>query len=293
MKKSILIVLALAVGLAAFIGLTVSLVSRLALFDVFFDLTSSNPLVQETNILVLGLDVGQFSRSDTIMVLHVDPEERSASLVSIPRDTIADIPGRGLDKINHAHAYGGVELSRRTVEDFLRVSIPYYVVVNLDGIAELIDDLGGITVNVPKRMYYTDYAGGLNIDLQPGVQKLSGKLAMGYLRFRHSDNDFARIGRQQQFLYSLAAQLKEREKMIRSPTFFFSLLKCVDTNLSSRQVLGLALALRSATESKRIKMTMVPGSDMMIDGIYYLRPDQDQVNKIISQYLTTKKRAFD
>jgi polyisoprenyl-teichoic acid--peptidoglycan teichoic acid transferase len=285
MKKFLIIAMVLLVGLAAFVGFAVSVAARLALFDVFVSLTPSMPIVPETNVLVLGLDNTSGHLSDTIMVLHVNPEKKTASVVSIPRDTIVTIPGRGLNKINAANAFGGIELARQTAEDFLRVPIPYYITVDLAEVEKIVDNLGGITVNVEKRMYYIDYAGSLDIDLQPGVQKLNGHQAMGYLRFRHTDNDFARIGRQQNFLRELAAEMVSKENLIKSPALFLSMVNCINTNFNSREILGLALALRGANELGQISMTMISGSDLMIDGIYYYKPDMDNVQKIATQFL--------
>lgn len=285
MKKTLIIIaVILAVG-AALIGFTISVGARIALLDIFFSLTPATPIIAESNILVLGVDDVYGHRSDTIMVVHIDPAKRSAAVISVPRDTIVAIPGRGLDKVNHAFAYGGADLSRRTLEDFFRVSIPYHIIVDLSGIEKLIDDIGGVMVNVEKRMYYVDYAGDLHIDLQPGRQKLNGKQAMGYLRFRHSDNDFARIGRQQNFLRSVADQAMKKENLIRSPQLFLSLLQCVQTNLNSREILGLSLALRGANESGQVRMSMVPGTDFMVDKIYYWKPDEEAVRKLANTAL--------
>lgn len=279
------------VSLAVLVGFTVSLAARLALFDVFLSLAPSAPIIKETNILVLGLDNTGRGLSDTIMVLHVNPEKKTAAVVSIPRDTIVTIPGRGLNKINAAFAFGGVELSRTTVEQFLGINIPYYIVVDLSEIEQIVDKLGGITVNVEKRMYYVDYAGGLDIDLQPGFQKLNGKQVMGYLRFRHTDNDFARIGRQQNFLRELASEMTKRDNLLKSPALFFSMLSSINTNLNSREILGLSLALRSANELGQVSMTLIPGTDLMVDGIYYWKPNELEVRKITDQFLLGRTLA--
>lgn len=288
MKKKITRLTLIFISLAVVFGFIFSAITNLALFDIFFSLTPTVTSFHESNILVLGLDDLYGTRSDTIMVVHVNPEQKAASIVSIPRDTIVTIPGRGLDKVNAAYAYGGEELARKTIEDFLHINLPYYIAVNLKGIEQLIDDIGGITVNVEKRMYYVDYAGDLTIDLQPGRQVLNGRQALGYLRFRHTDNDFARIGRQQNFMKEVASQLINRDNLIKNPSLFFSLLGCVYTNLNSREILGLSLALRGAAELNQIKMTMVPGFDVMVDGIYYLRPNETELQKIVSQYLSYK-----
>ncbi|MFA4844328.1 MAG: LCP family protein [Candidatus Margulisiibacteriota bacterium] len=291
MKKTFVIITVLLVCLAAAVGFGISIAARIALLDIFFSLTPTAAIMGEANILVLGVDDAFGHRSDTIMVLHINPDKKEAAILSIPRDTIVTIPGRGLDKANHAYAYGGVELARRTAAEFLQVEIPYYITVNLAGIAALIDQIGGVTIDVEKRMYYVDYAGDLHIDLQPGRQKLNGKQAMGYLRFRHTDNDFARIGRQQQFVNSVAAEIMRRENLIRSPNLFISLLQCVQTNLNSRQVLGLSLALRGVLELRQFSMNMVPGTDLMVDKIYYWKPDEAQVKQLVERHLAKKRLA--
>jgi LCP family protein required for cell wall assembly len=291
MKKIIIVFLVVGIIFTGMLGFLFGIASRFAIFEIFFSLAPTPPLMQEANILVLGVDNTRGHLSDTIMLLHINPEKKSASLVSIPRDTIAELPQRGLDKINAAYAYGGIDYACKTAENFLQISIPYYITVNLSGIQKLIDEIGGITIDVEKRMYYVDYAGGLFIDLKPGRQKLSGKQLMGYLRFRHSDGDFARINRQQNFLKAVAGELMKRENLIKSPALFFSLLSNVDTNLNSREILGLSMNLRAALETGQVYMTTIPGTDLMLDGIYYWKPDREAVSRIVEQYITGKKLA--
>lgn len=291
MKKTFVIIIVALVCLAAVVGFSVSIASRIALLDIFFGLTPTAPILGEGNILVLGVDNAFGHRSDTIMVLHINPDKKEANILSIPRDTIVTIPGRGLDKVNHAYAFGGIELARRTAEEFLQVEIPYFIAVDLAGIEALIDQIGGVTIDVEKRMYYVDYAGDLYIDLQPGRQKLNGRQAMGYLRFRHTDNDFARIGRQQQFVSAVAAEIMRQENLIRSPNLFLALLQCVQTNLNSRQVLGLSLALRSVLELRRFSMNLVPGNDLIVDKIYYWKPNELLVKQLVEHCLAKKRLA--
>lgn len=280
MKKSIIISLIIVVVFSIIIGFTMSIASKLALFDLFLSLSPPNQFFAKANILVLGVDSAYGHRSDTIMVLNSDPAAKKATLISIPRDTLAVLPGRGLDKINHAYAYGGVELSKRTVENLLGIKIPYYIVVDLAGIVEIIDDLSGVPINVEKRMYYVDYAGGLYIDLKPGRQRLSGKQVMGYLRYRKDGGDFKRIGRQQRFLRSMAKEMLKRDNILRSPKLFLTLLSYLHTNLNSRQSLGLGLGVRDAVELGNISMNILPGSDMMVDGVYYLKPNLNKIKNI-------------
>ena len=291
MKRIIVITVIFFLTIAALLGFGVALVSKSALLSVFLSLAPTDNVMLETNVLILGLDNVYGSRSDTIMVLHTDPKNKSASIISIPRDTLAAIPGRGLDKINHAYAFGGIDLSRQAVEGLLNIKIPYYLTVNLAGISKIIDDLGGLNIDVEKRMYYTDVGGNLYVNLYPGYQKLSGREVMGYLRYRADGGDFKRIDRQQKFLNALAQEMLKRNNLLRSPKIFFTLLSHVNSNLNSRETLGLSLAMRSAFELGQIRMTTVPGSDLMVDGIYYWRPDKEGLENILDQYLHPRRRT--
>jgi LCP family protein required for cell wall assembly len=285
MKKFLIFLIIILIISAAVFGFLVGVASKLALFEVFLSLTPTSPLFSKANILVLGIDDAFGHRSDTIMVLHTDAERKEAFLISIPRDTLAVLPGRGLDKVNHAYAYGGIELTRKTIEKLLDIELPYYIAVNLSGITNLIDELGGVTIDVEKRMYYVDYAGGLFIDLHAGLQKLSGQQAMGYLRFRQDGGDFKRIGRQQKFLKAFGDEMLRRDNILRSPKLFLTLLSYIDTNLNSKETLGLALGLRGAHELGRVHMTTLPGTDLMVDGIYYWKLDESKLRDIVKQYI--------
>lgn len=270
---------------AALIGFTIPVASKLMLLEIFVSLGPRPAFITECNILFLGVDRAFGSRSDTIMVVHVDPEKRQAGVVSIPRDTRAEIPQYGLDKINHAFAYGGVDLTLLTVSNFLKVPVPYYVTIDVNSLAELIDEIGGITVDVEKRMYYVDYAGNLAVDLWPGIQKLDGRQAVAYLRYRSDGGDFKRINRQQGFLQAVASQMMTKDNIAKSPGLFLKLISNIKTNMSSRQILGAALAMRGAYETGQIKMTSLGGSDRMINGVYYLEPNQSDVIKVVNDYL--------
>jgi len=282
-----------AIAIVAFIGFVLPVVSKFALLDVFLTLTPASNLISETNILVLGVDSNRGThRSDTIMVAKIDPLEKETKLLSIPRDTIVVIPGRGLDKVNHAFAYGGIELSRSTISRFLEIPIPYYVMIDIGGLEDLIDKLGGITINVEKRMYYVDYAGGLFVDLKPGRQKLNGREAVGYIRFRHDkQGDIGRIKRQQKFLRAFAKQFSNRTNILKSPGLLLSFLSGIQTNLNFKEIVGLALAVRGAHDLGRIEMASLPGRDLMIDDVYYWRADWAETKGLVNRILKTNGRS--
>lgn len=163
--------------------------------------------------MIMGVDErdDDVGRSDTLMVATLDPKKDHAALMSIPRDTRVKIKGHGWDKINAAYAYGsakggpeaGEKLTQRTVEDFLGVNMDHYVVINIQAFQKIIDAIGGIDIDVEKRMYYEDPwddDGGLIIDLQPGMQHMDGKTAVTYVRYRDEEGDIGRIKRQQKFM---------------------------------------------------------------------------------------------
>jgi LCP family protein required for cell wall assembly len=280
MKKSLIVAIISLVILSAAAGFIFTVSSKFLLLQVFLSFGPSTPFLEETNILVLGLDNAFGQRSDTIMVLHINPKSKEAALISIPRDTLAVLPNRGLDKINHAYTYGGIDLARKTAENLLKIEIPYYIVANFSGITDLIDELGGITVDVESRMYYVDLAGGLYINLKPGIQKLTGKEALGYLRYRLDGGDLKRISRQQKFLRALTGEMLRRDNLLRSPKLFLTLLSYINTNLDPKKSLGLSLGMRVAYELGQIHMTTLPGTDIVVDGIYYWKPDEAGIKKL-------------
>jgi LCP family protein required for cell wall assembly len=267
------ILVALSVGFGFF---TAFIVTRILAFEMLLSLSPTVNNIPDTNILLLGVDAhdGKSGRSDTLMVVHIDAKTKSIGIVSIPRDTLVVIPGVRLDKINHAFAFGGAELACATTSNFLQVPVSYYIKVNFEGLERLIDRLGGITLDIEKKMYYVDFAGGLYIDLQPGVQVLTGKQAIGYLRFRHDNlSDFGRISRQQKFLDAVATQIKKTRGLSQTYNLILDFAGSVETNLSASQIMGLASVSRQAYESGNIMMTQLPGTGTKIDGVYYLQPD--------------------
>src|SRR5574344_1496013 len=167
------------------------------------------------NILLLGVDsngadsdlwVG--TRTDTMILLNIDPRTKSVNAISVPRDSKVYLPGEyGIQKINAAHALGGVDLTKQTVEQTLGIKIDRYVVVSDQAVENLVNTLGGVPVYVEKNMFYDDYSGHLHVHLRKGNDVLDGKNAVGYLRFRHDGlGDIGRTQRQQWFLKSLLSK---------------------------------------------------------------------------------------
>lgn len=259
---------------------------QITLLEILLALMPQND-VKGSNILVLGIDDTKgMKRSDTIIVAHIEPRTRRIGVISIPRDTRVDVPGVGMTKINHAYAYGQESLTKRTVEAFLNVPIDHVVKVYVKGVEDLIDKLGGVKVNVEKKMYYIDRHGGLYVDLKPGVQVLNGKQAIGYLRFRHdAEGDFGRIRRQQDFLTVVASQVMNTGKFWDIPRVMNELSSNISTDLSSREIVSLALHGSKSLKEKKVETTTVPGGAVMVGGISYWQPDIVATRKLVDKVL--------
>jgi len=227
-------------------------------------------------VLIMGSDTRphDVGRADTLMVLLVNPRIPRAALISIPRDLRVEIPGRGVDKINHSYAFGGVELTRRTVEQLFGFDIPYYVRCDFETFVKAVDLLGGVDVEVPdveghgRGMNYDDNWGHLHIHLKPGLHHLNGYEAMGFVRYRHGDSDFARTKRQQEFMRALLAQklkVANLPSLLRAASY---VLKNLDTNLTWREAVDLLRVARSLSVAD-LKTDTLPIRDMMINHIYY------------------------
>lgn len=184
------------------------------------------PLPDESeNILVLGADDdpdGASKRSDTIMLVRVNPQGECLSILSMPRDLIVDIPGYGQDKINTAYAVGGMPLAIDTVKKLTGQPVHHFVLVDYTGFEQAVDALGGVYVDIDQR-YFNDnsdaYSGEAYepIDIWPGYQKLNGKDALAYVRYRHTDSDFMRIARQQRFISDVKSQSVNWGNLTRIP----------------------------------------------------------------------------
>ncbi|MHB1457787.1 MAG: LCP family protein, partial [Armatimonadota bacterium] len=180
------------------------------------------PGQNQINVLLMGRDLdrdnhGQImktrGRTDCMMLAHVDFKNQSLNILSIPRDTLVRIPGyRGKRRISYAHQYGGPDLAVETIQNFLGVTPDYYMMVNFDGFARTIDKIGGLEVVVDKKLEYDDNWGNLHIHLEPGKQVINGEQAMGFARYRKSndgkgDSDLVRIERQQRLLSAMKSKL--------------------------------------------------------------------------------------
>lgn len=222
------------------------------------------------NILVMGLDEARdvpgaqpgdlVGRTDTMLLVRVDPEDKAVNVLSIPRDTRVEIPGYGVEKINQANFEGGPQLAAQTiVHNFGDVKIDRYVRVSTVAFREIVDLVGGVEVYVPKPMQYEDKTQGLVIDLKPGLQMLNGSEAEQFARFRQdSYGDIGRVQRQQILLKALRKRLTNPTVLPKLPQIVRILQRYIDTNLSAEELLALA-GFGLDLESDNLHMVMLPG----------------------------------
>ncbi len=227
-------------------------------------------VARPVNILVMGLDEARdiegatpddlVGRTDTMLLVRINPEKDTVNVMSIPRDTRVEIPGYGIDKINEANAEGGAELAAETVSyNFSNVEIDRYVRVSTTAFKEIVDLVGGIEVLVPKAMQYEDKTQGLVIDLEPGLQTLDGDQAEQFARFRQDAyGDIGRVQRQQILLKALRQRLTNPTVLPKLPQIVRVLQNRIDTNLSAEELLALA-GFGLDLETQDLQMVMLPG----------------------------------
>ena len=200
------------------------------------------------NVLVLGIDTRDSDpatrNTDTMLVISIDPLNKTASMLSIPRDVYIDKPGTFQGKINGAFAFGGPQLVRKLVDDLLGVPIHTYVLVNFDAFNKIIDGVGGVVVDAKRPVrdenYPTADFGIERIDILTGPQLMHGDVALKYARSRHDTNDYSRARRQQEVIGALRARLSQPEALRTLPTLVDTVGTTIETDFDPADVLPLA-----------------------------------------------------
>ncbi|MEG6586546.1 LCP family protein [Dendrosporobacter sp. 1207_IL3150] len=259
------------------------------------------------NIMVLGVDErsDDVGRSDTLFVVTVDTNTKEVAMLSIPRDTRVKIPGHGYDKINHAYSQGGHKLSQEAVEGLLGIPIDHYIKINFSAFNKIVDAVGGVEIDVEKRMYYEDpYDGtdGLVIDLKPGLQQMDGNTAIKYVRYRDEEGDIGRVQRQQKFIKALMKEVASPTVIPRIPAIIQRVSAAIETDMSTTDMLSMAKILNDAYKNG-LKTDMVPGKPAFINEVSYWLPDVIALRQHLAQTLgvtmeekyvvTTKQEATD
>ena len=236
-----------------------------------------------TNILVYGVDdTRRVQRSDTIILVHLSEVKDRIVALSIPRDTRVVVPGVGETKINHSFAHGGDALLKLTVSQFLDVPVHHSVKVNLSGVEKLIDSVGGVTIDVPKRLKYTDLAGNFSMDIPKGRRHLNGVEAVHFLRFRHDrQGDIGRIERQQLFLKELIDQTLQAGTFFRLPSIIWSFRQLIKSDLSMLEMVDLAKKFSKVMYTGRIEKMLLPGRVGSVRGVSYWLVEPEVVSKMM------------
>ena len=237
------------------------------------------------NILIMGVDdrpkEDDPGRSDTLLVMTIDTESREASIISVPRDTRVRVKGLGWDKVNHAYLVGGVALTRQTTENFLGIPMDYYAKINLESFGRIVDAIGGVTIDVEKRMQYEDSWDHYVIDLKPGVQRLDGRTALQYVRYRDEEGDIGRVARQQKFIKAVVMEISSPAIILKAPSLIREVFSSLDTDIPAALMLGLARKLKDGL-SGGFKTQMVEGLPYYIDDISYWVPDIMKTRQMVA-----------
>ena len=246
---------------------------------------------QPVNILVIGGDGApnrQGIRSDTLIVLRLDPHARTISMLSVPRDELVQIPGYGQAKINAAFSYGGVTLCLAVVKQYLGIPINDFVYVDFSGFEDVVNRLGGAYLMIDTRYYNNtatdDWA---SIDLEPGYQLLDGAQALGFVRFRHDQNgDFTRILRQQMFLRAMKRQVAASATLTSFPRLLSAattMSQYLVSDISGLGKLYRLVSLVAAVDTSHIYQTSIAGSTPTIGGIDYVVSTPEQVQTAVHE----------
>nr|WP_309098524.1 LytR family transcriptional regulator [Fredinandcohnia onubensis] len=226
------------------------------------------------SILLMGVDErkGDSGRSDTLIVLTVNPNEKSTQMVSIPRDTRTEIIGKGFDdKINHAYAFGGPEMAIDTVENFLDIPIDYYIQVNMESFKDIVNAVGGVTVDNS----FAFSSGGYSFD--EGSITLNGDEALAYSRMRYEDprGDFGRQDRQRQIIQAVIKQGASLTSLPKAGDILNIFGENIQTNLTFDQMLDIQKNYKAA--STTLEQSQIAGRGTRIDGIYYyIVPEEER-----------------
>lgn len=251
------------------------------------------PLNHRMFVLLMGVDsngrnTDRFNgtRSDTMMLVCIDPQANKVGVVSLPRDSRVELAGgRGIAKLNAAHALGGPQLTIDTIASNFYLPVDRYIVVDTHGLKKLFELIGPVEVMVEKDMHYRDRTAGLNVDLKCGLQTLTPEQMEEYVRFRHDEKgDIGRIERQQWFMRQVAKRLQEPQTILKIPDFIQLGTQYVHTDLSFEDMARLASYLKDF-KRENVKTAMLPGEPSMINGGSYWLPDMESSFKVFDRVL--------
>ncbi|HEX6988748.1 MAG TPA: LCP family protein [Bacillota bacterium] len=237
-------------------------------------------------VLILGVDrrEGDRGRSDTMLLVAPHVFGGGLKLLSIPRDTRVELPGRGTAKINAAYAFDGPEASAEAVAALLGIPVPEPIVVDFDAVAAVVDAMGGVTLTVERRMRYRDPYQDLVIDLEPGTQRLDGQQALGFVRFRSdAQADIGRTARQRLFVQAALAQLLAPDSWGRLPAVYAAVREHTETAMGPLALLRFGAAAAVAA-LWGVDEAVVPGRTASIDGVSYWLHDPEETALLVDRW---------
>lgn len=243
-----------------------------------------------TNIALFGIDAesGTAGRSDVIMIVTVDENSKKIKLTSIVRDTYVSIPGRKMDKITHAYAYGGAQLALQTLNANFNLDIKNFMSVNFTSLPKIIDMIGGVSVKITNAE-----AGEIPGMTGAGTFTLNGEQALAYSRIRKIDSDFERSRRQRTVMQAIISKMMKRP-VTSYPTLMKNLLPLVKTNMNSTDMLSLATKVVT-TGIKTIEQNRFPqdnyAAGKMISGTYFFVFEREQTLKNIGEWIYLDKKS--
>jgi len=246
------------------------------------------------NFLVVGVDA--FNLADLIMVAQYNFETGELNAIQIPRDTRVETT-RWDNKINSAFSLSGIEELKNDVTQITGLEIDRYVIIGLRGFRDIVDAIGGVEIDVPIRMFYTDPYQNLTIDLRPGPQTLNGRQAEGFIRFRknndgsgYPDGDLGRLRAQQQFYTAVMDRLVSARGILQLPNLIGIVQDNVRTDISgSEMVRFVSIALRA--DLYGFNIMKLPGDSGFVGGISYFLHNAEETSRIVAEYLTPTQNA--
>lgn len=237
----------------------------------------------ELLVLLVGVDVNSgeessdFTRTDTMMLCKINAKTGKIDLLSIPRDSRIKVREE-FTKANHAHAYGGIELTMQSIRKFLGLDIDYYAEINYEGLVKIIDALGGISYDVPE---------GISIDhgdvhIRPGKTLMDGEDVLWFLRTRkiYNNGDLGRVETQQEFMKNIINELVKKSKTMNMGSFIQTYFKYVKTNLPLTSLVEFSGNMEIFSSDKFTNYT-VPGVAYDIDGVSYYIPNYEKTWDIV------------
>ncbi len=262
-------------------------------FEVPFSPRRQNILLLGVDSNGYGTDMWEGTRSDTILIVNIDPKTHTIKAISIPRDSKVYLPdNKGVQKINAAHAIGGVNLVKKTIRETFGIKIDKYLIIHDEAVENIVDVLGGIPIYVEKKMYYHDYAGKLHINLDKGEHILDGKQAVGYLRYRKDGlGDIGRTHRQQWFIKSLFEKFHSPQVITKIPEILKVVHTYVKTDMSYYELSQYA-ALMRGVDNNKIEIATLPGAPNQKGYISYWILDPIKTQEVINRMIYREKPQF-